>query len=90
MLHILSYIAQKCYVRKPFEENNVLLGIVAHTFNPSTWEAEVGGSMSSRPAWSTGVAPEQLKLHSEILSEQNKKKKRIYFELCVMYGCLSL
>lgn len=53
MLHILSYIAQKCYVRKPFEENNVLLGIVAHTFNPSTWEAEVGGFLNSRTAWFT-------------------------------------
>jgi hypothetical protein len=24
-----------------------------HVFNPSTWEAEVGGSLSSRSAWST-------------------------------------
>ena len=23
-------------------------------FNPSTWEAEAGGSLSLRPAWSTG------------------------------------
>ena len=28
-------------------------GMVAHTFNHSTWEAEVGGFLSSRPAWST-------------------------------------
>jgi hypothetical protein len=27
--------------------------VVAHTFNPSTWEAEAGGSLSSKPAWST-------------------------------------
>jgi hypothetical protein len=26
---------------------------VAHAFNPSTPEAEVGGFLSSRPAWST-------------------------------------
>jgi hypothetical protein len=25
----------------------------SHTFNPSTWEAEAGGFLSSRPAWST-------------------------------------
>lgn len=25
------------------------LGVVAHTFSPSTWEAEAGGYMSSRP-----------------------------------------
>jgi hypothetical protein len=28
-------------------------GVVAHAFNPSTWEAEAGGFLSSRPAWST-------------------------------------
>jgi hypothetical protein len=27
--------------------------VVAHTFNPSTWEAEAGGFLSSRPAWCT-------------------------------------
>jgi hypothetical protein len=26
---------------------------VAHAFNPSTQESEAGGSLSSRPAWST-------------------------------------
>jgi hypothetical protein len=29
------------------------LGVVACAFNPSTWEAEAGGFLSSRPAWST-------------------------------------
>jgi hypothetical protein len=28
-------------------------GVVSHTFNPSTWGAEAGGFLSSRPAWST-------------------------------------
>jgi major histocompatibility complex class I len=28
-------------------------GMVAHAFNPSTWEADAGGFLSSRPAWST-------------------------------------
>jgi hypothetical protein len=27
--------------------------VVAYAFNPSTWEAEAGGFLSSRPAWST-------------------------------------
>jgi hypothetical protein len=27
--------------------------VVARTFNPSTWETEAGGFLSSRPAWST-------------------------------------
>jgi hypothetical protein len=35
---------------RPF--NNVLISraVVAHPFNPSTWEAEAGGFLSSRPA----------------------------------------
>jgi hypothetical protein len=28
------------------------LAVVAHAFNPSTWEAETGRFLSSRPAWS--------------------------------------
>jgi hypothetical protein len=28
-------------------------GVVAHAFNPSTWEAEAGGFLSLKPAWST-------------------------------------
>jgi hypothetical protein len=27
--------------------------VVVYTFNPNTWEAEAGGFLSSRPAWST-------------------------------------
>jgi hypothetical protein len=27
--------------------------VVAHAFNPSTWEAEAGGFLSSRTAWFT-------------------------------------
>jgi hypothetical protein len=31
--------------------------VVAHAFNPSTREAEAGGFLSSRPAWSTEWVP---------------------------------
>jgi hypothetical protein len=27
--------------------------VVAHAFNPSTWEAEAGRFLSLKPAWST-------------------------------------
>jgi major histocompatibility complex class I len=27
--------------------------VVAHAFNPSTWDTEAGRFLSSRPAWST-------------------------------------
>jgi hypothetical protein len=46
--------------------------MVAHTFNPSTREAEAGGFLSSRPAWSTEWVPGQPRLHRE---KQNKTPK---------------
>ena len=44
-----------------------------HTFNPSTWEAEAGGILSLRPAWSTEWVPG---LHRETLSRKRREKKR--------------
>jgi hypothetical protein len=41
-------------VRDSAFENKVdCQAVVAHAFNPSTWEAETGRFLSSRPAWST-------------------------------------
>jgi hypothetical protein len=40
---------------------------LAHTFNPSTREAEAGRFLSSRPAWSTQKNP---------VSKKTKKKKK--------------
>jgi hypothetical protein len=50
-------------------------GVVAHTFNPSTREAEAGGFLSSRPAWSTKWVPGQPGLHRETLSQKQKQKQ---------------
>jgi hypothetical protein len=53
--------------------------VVAHAFNPSTWEAEAGRFLNSRPAWSTKWVPGQPGLHREILSwnpPPPKKKER--------------
>jgi hypothetical protein len=36
------------------QDYQVSWAVVVHAFNPSTWEAEVGRFLSSRPAWSTG------------------------------------
>ena len=47
-------------------------GLLAHTFNPSTWEAEAGGFPSSKPAWSTEWVPGQPGLHRETLSRKKK------------------
>jgi hypothetical protein len=40
-------------LERGFKSQNLEPGVVLHTFNPSTWEAEAGGFLSSRPAWST-------------------------------------
>jgi hypothetical protein len=49
--------------------------VVAHAFNPSTWEADAGRFLSSRPAWSTEWVPGQPGLHRETLSQKTKTKK---------------
>jgi hypothetical protein len=51
--------------------------VVVHAFNPSTWEAEAGRCLSSRPAWSTEWVPGQPGIHRETLSWKNKTKKVI-------------
>jgi hypothetical protein len=43
--------------------------VVAHTFNPSTWEAEAGGFLGSRPAWSTEWVPGQPGLQRNPVSK---------------------
>jgi hypothetical protein len=50
--------------------------VVVHTFNPSTWEAEAGGFLSSRPARTTQRNP--------VSNNQKKKKKVIFFFLKLM------
>jgi hypothetical protein len=50
--------------------------LVVHTFNPSTWEAEAGGFLSSRPAWSTKLVPVQPGLYRETLSRKTNKQTK--------------
>jgi hypothetical protein len=50
--------------------------VVAHAFNPSTWEAEAGKFLSSRPAWSIEWVPGHSGLHKEALSQTNKQTKQ--------------
>ena len=55
----------------------------AHIY-PSTWEAEAGGLVSLRLAWTTEWVPGQRGLHRESLTwkteipRKNKKKKKKY------------
>jgi hypothetical protein len=41
------------YVYFTTMKNKICRAVAAHAFNPSTWEAEAGGFLSSRPACST-------------------------------------
>jgi hypothetical protein len=51
--------------------------MVVHAFNPSTWEAEAGRFLSSRPAWSTEWVPGQPGLQRETLSGKQKQKQKL-------------
>jgi hypothetical protein len=48
---------------------------VAHAFNPSTWEAEAGGFLSSRPARATQRNPVLRNKQTNKQTKQNKKQK---------------
>jgi hypothetical protein len=60
---------------------------VAHAFNPSTREAEAGGFLSSRSAWSTEWVPGQPGLHRETLSwkKNNNVKETPMFIYVPLY-----
>jgi hypothetical protein len=50
--------------------------VVVHAFNPSTWQAEAGGFLNSRPAWSTKLVPGEQEIYRETLSWKKKKEER--------------
>jgi hypothetical protein len=70
----------------------MIRAVVVHTFNPSTREAEAGGFLSSRPAWSTKWVPGQPWLHREnpVLKKQTNKQtnkqslKWVCFLFCLL------
>jgi hypothetical protein len=40
-------------IKNSLKEIQERWAVVAHDFNPSTWEEEAGKFLSSRPSWST-------------------------------------
>jgi hypothetical protein len=60
------------------QEYYLPLGVVAHAFNPSTQDAEAGGFLSSRPAWSTKREFQDSQGYTEkpCLEKPKKKKKK--------------
>jgi hypothetical protein len=47
--------------------------VVVHAFNPSTWEAEAGGFLSSRTAWFTEFQDSQGYTEKPCLEKQKQK-----------------
>jgi hypothetical protein len=48
-----NYKEKRFIVLLIIQDISVHQAVVAHAFNPSTWEAEAGRFLSSRPVWST-------------------------------------
>ena len=49
-----------------------------HVFNSSTREAEAGGSLNLRQAWTTERVPEQPELYRETLSQKKINKQTLH------------
>jgi hypothetical protein len=52
------YLVKVATLKQKYKKANTIKkgqvpGVMAHAFNASTWEAEAGRFLSSRPAWST-------------------------------------
>jgi hypothetical protein len=60
--HICRHQTHHCCLAK---RSLLSRSVVAHTFNPSTWEAEAGGFLSLRSAWSKMWVPGQPGLYRE-------------------------
>jgi hypothetical protein len=60
--------------------------VVAHAFNPSTWEAEAGRFLSSRPAWSTNVSSRTARAAQRNPVSKKKKFNLIEGKNTQIYG----
>jgi hypothetical protein len=65
------------------------MGMVTHAFNPSTWEAEAGGFLSSRTAWSKDSQGYTEKPSLEKTKKKKKKKKAKEKERAIRSGPVS-
>jgi hypothetical protein len=52
--------------------------VVVHAFNSTAQEAEAGGSLNVRPAWSVEPVPGQSGLHRETLSQKQTNTNLIW------------
>jgi hypothetical protein len=68
---------------KKKKKKKVSKAVVAHAFSSSTWEAEAGRFLSSRPAWSTEWVPGQPGLYEKPYLKKPKKKKKKKKSVCL-------
>jgi hypothetical protein len=74
-------VQTKCHTHKIkiifffFTKLSIGSGVVAHAFNPSTWETEAGKFLSSRPAWSADSQSYTEKPCLEKTKQTNKQTK---------------
>jgi hypothetical protein len=76
-----SHVAQdQCvtYAQSSTEKENASWAVVAHVFNPSTWEAEASGFLSLRPAWSTEWVQDSQGYTEKPCLEKQKTKSVLY------------
>ena len=64
-------------------KSSVGLSMMVHTFNPSTWEAEAGGFLNSRPAWVYRVSSRTAKATQRKKKKKKKKERLMKCKLCV-------
>jgi hypothetical protein len=62
-------------------------GVVAHAFNSSTQEAEAGGFLSSRPAWSkvSSRTARAIQRNPVLKNKKNKQKNCFNFKKALLY-----
>jgi hypothetical protein len=68
----------KIWIKLYFKNKYLFWVVVLHNFNPSTQEAEAGGFLSSRPAWSTRVKFQDSQGYTEkpCLKKQKPTKQK--------------
>jgi hypothetical protein len=76
LIKVILYSHSVSFPHPHFRNVEISQAVVAHAFNPSTWEAEAGGFLSSRPAWSIEWVPEPRATQRNPVSKKKKKKEK--------------
>jgi hypothetical protein len=73
-------MSHHAWLKLDFQKQRYSQVVVTHTFNPSAWEEEEGGSLGLRPAWPTAQTPglqrrNPIKKKSQPTTTMNKTQK---------------